>query len=240
MLKEKIFDFLFAPKAICMGCASVLGADKGPLCNECHNKLAPLYNTLGGRTYRCMNCGEILEKKRCSRCAKSTAGGMYAYSAYAFEEPVRSIIHNFKYKSVHSMARWMAEEQVKATEKYEKEFDLIVPVPIHFLRRLERGYNQSEKLSKEMSKLTGIPFENALKRIRHTPKQSRADKEERHRRLKGAFIAVKDVKGKKILLVDDVITTGSTMIECVHALQKAGCESVSVSTFALTTQKADK
>jgi len=159
---------------------------------------------------------------------------MYAYSAYPYDETIRSIVHNFKYNSAYKLSKWMAQEQAKTLEKYNVEFDLIVPVPIHFARRLQRGYNQSEKLSNELSLITGIEYSEALTKIRHTKKQSRLDAEARRKSLIGAFGLKKDVKGRRILLVDDVITTGSTMIECVHTLMQGGCASVALSTFAIT------
>jgi len=115
------------------------------------------------------------------------------------------------------------------------DFDYLIPVPLHPKRLRERGFNQALLLSKTMK---GIPPKKIkpgiLKRVRHTPPQVRLNPVERRRNVRGAF-ALKDpegVRGKSILLVDDVFTTGATVNECARVLKKAGAGRVSVVTLA--------
>jgi competence protein ComFC len=113
--------------------------------------------------------------------------------------------------------------------------ELLVPVPLHMKRLRERGFNQALLLVKELSKRTGIPYaERALKKIKDTPFQITLKKRERRKNLRRAF-QVKDpeaIKGKAVMLVDDVYTTGTTVNECSRALRRAGAEGVVVLTVA--------
>jgi ComF family protein len=113
--------------------------------------------------------------------------------------------------------------------------DLLVPVPLHIRRLRERGFNQALLLVKELSKRTGIPYaERALKKIKDTPFQITLKKRERRKNLTRAF-QVKDreaIKGKAVMLVDDVYTTGTTVNQCSRALHMAGAEKVAVLTVA--------
>lgn len=241
MKLDRIRDFLFAPRALCAGCESVLGAGrKTPFCPDCEKLLEPLYLTEAYRTFRCRKCGEILDGKVCTRCRERLPGGVYAYSAYAYAMPVSALIRNFKFKGAYTLSEWMAQELAASVRKSGEEFDLIVPVPIHFLRKLIRGFNQSEKLAKSLSEILNIPFENSLKKTRYTRKQSKASPEKRIHAPENAFRADAAVLGKRILLVDDVITTGATLIHSAHALFRAGCTSVSLCAFAISASDVKK
>jgi ComF family protein len=119
------------------------------------------------------------------------------------------------------------------TEAYP--IDVMVPVPLHIRRLRERGFNQALLLIRELSKRMGIPYEErVLKKIKDTPVQIALKKRERRKNLTGAF-QVRDqeaIRGKAIVLVDDVYTTGATVNECSHALLKAGAKQVAVLTVA--------
>ena len=106
--------------------------------------------------------------------------------------------------------------------------DCIVPVPLHRSRRRKRGYNQSEILAKHLGKSLGVPVEKQLLvRVKNTPPQAAiTDAKKRAQNVKGAFCAAPACLGKRVLLLDDVITTGSTMEECAKALRRAGARSV--------------
>lgn len=242
MIFEKIRDFLFAPKALCMGCGNVMGANKSPFCTDCEKLLEPLYLNERYRNFRCVKCGEILDGKFCSRCRTRLPGGVYAYAPHAYTFPVSQLVQNFKFRSVYSLSEWMAGEIDFCIRKSGEEFDMIVPVPIHFTRRLTRGFNQSEKLARALSVRMAVPFENALKRTRYTPKQTTAKIEQRIAGLQNAFKADASVFGKRILLTDDVITTGTTLIRSRDALMKAGAASVTLCAFAISlpNPKSDK
>ncbi len=116
----------------------------------------------------------------------------------------------------------------------ETSFDLVVPTPLHWRRRLKRGFNQADLLARELSRTTGIPLLRALRKTKNTQVQSTLSGPQRRRNVKGAF-RVKNaasISKKRILLVDDVYTTGATANACAKVLKDAGAQSVAVLTLA--------
>jgi len=152
-------------------------------------------------------------------------------AAYRGRGIVRQIIHDFKYgRQVHLrhlVARWLYaafdDERLR-----ERKFDIIVPVPLHPTRRRERGFNQAGLLSELLSARISIQCKGVLKRIRYTTTQTALDRAERIENLHNAFRLRKnaDVRGLHVLLIDDVLTTGSTLSECARVLKRAGAISV--------------
>lgn len=159
----------------------------------------------------------------------------HAYAFYYFKKAskVQALLHQLKYKNHPEIGQRLGS--VIGTSLAEKglgkEWDVIVPVPLHASRRRSRGYNQSEEFAKGLSKVLGIPYtENFVKRNVKTQTQTRKSKLSRWKNVREVF-ALKneeDVKGKRILLADDVVTTGATLEACAHALLGAGCSEVSV------------
>ena len=227
---EKLKEFLLAPRANCMGCGSLKGAEEDWLCLKCAAALAPLVLRSAEEQQICSACGEVYTGGICRGCGKRSVTTLTAVAAYEYEDPVRGMVHAFKFRGVWRMGRLMAEKMNEALG--ERDFTRIVPVPLHFTRRFERGYNQSEVLAKELSRLTGKPWENTLKRVRRTRQQAKLKEEARRKNLDGAFKAVNRPEGEKILLIDDIRTTGSTVSRCAQELLRAGAESVTVLTFA--------
>jgi ComF family protein len=123
----------------------------------------------------------------------------------------------------------MRDERITATP-----VDAIVPVPLHPARRRERGFNQAEALAKWVAKRTAIPVLDCIERRSYTLTQTQFDRSERMRNLRNAFALRKNsaVVGKNLVLLDDVLTTGSTLHECAVVLRKAGAESVRAITVA--------
>ena len=130
----------------------------------------------------------------------------------------------------------LSEILADAYHHYDLDADVLVPVPLHFSRVKERGYNQSELLANELGKLLGLPINNStLQRIRKTKSQMRLGAEERHKNVIGAFAcADKQLVNQKVLLIDDVCTTGSTLDACAAALKQAGV----ITVWGLTLAKA--
>lgn len=230
----KLTDFLFAPKAKCAGCGSLMGADKDWLCADCHAKLHPLYLDRQSSSVICAHCGTVYYGGGfCTGCRRKNVRLLRAPAAYTYDETVRGIIHAFKFGGVYRMAKWMAGEMVKVLRAEEMTgFDLIIAVPLHYTRRFARGYNQSEKLARQVSLQTGINMGYLLKRTRATKQQSLLSDKQRRVNLDNAFAVTGDVKGKKILLIDDVRTTGTTAVKCTDTLFGAGAREVTVLTFA--------
>ena len=116
----------------------------------------------------------------------------------------------------------------------DQSFDLIVPVPLHWRRRLSRGFNQSELLARAVARRYGLRPDNALRRKRSTSVQAGLSHAGRRLNVAGAFVARRtaDLEGRRVLLVDDVMTTGATLGSCAAALKRAGARYVAVLTLA--------
>jgi ComF family protein len=181
--------------------------------------------------------GSITGAFTCANCSHRTIHFEAAVAAYRGRGIVRQIIHEFKYVRQihlrHVVAHWLRaaldDERLR-----EQRFDLIVPVPLHPTRQRERGFNQASLIAELLSAQISIPARPVLERIRYTTTQTALDRSERMENLHNAFRLRKnaDVRGLGVLLVDDVLTTGSTLNECVRVLKLAGAFSVHAATAA--------
>jgi ComF family protein len=158
-------------------------------------------------------------------------------SVMEYGDAARSIILAFKHGDKTSIARFMARLMLAAGGELVSACDAIVPVPIHFYRLVKRKYNQAGLVAQIIGRKAGRPvFHYALLRSRATESQGHKSAAARLDNVRGAFKvrkgAVSAVAGKKILLIDDVFTTGATLAECVRALKRAGAKRVYCLTFA--------
>jgi len=230
-LKDFIVDLLFAPKANCLGCGSVKGSDENWLCSECAVKLSEL--SVCGNVYRiCSGCGEVLTGSRCRECGNEDR--FYrAAAAYEYDEPVKGLIASFKFRGAWRIAEWMGGEISRAVnEAGLNDFDAVTFVPLHNKREKQRGFNQARLLAERISAISGKPCIGILKRMRHTKQQAKLTASERRKNLLGAFECVEQINGGKMLLIDDVRSTGSTCIQCAEQLIKSGASDVYIATFA--------
>lgn len=199
----------------------------------------------------CMVCGEAYDgaftnEFRCMNCDGRPLQFEFATAACRAEGVVRELIHQFKYERrlqlrgplATLMLRTLAEPRL-AGENFADW--LLVPVPLHRSREQEREFNQSWELCQRLGELTGIPAAQALVRVRETESQASLDRDERLKNLRGAFAMSKalpwnekhGLEGRRVLLVDDVFTTGATTSECAGVLRKeGGAEKVVVITTA--------
>src|SRR5437667_1814472 len=206
------------------------------LCERCEAKATPIVAPF------CQQCSEPFEGAiatafSCANCAHRTIYFDAAVSAYRGRGIVREIIHEFKYgRQIHVrrlVARWLHaaldDERLRGSR-----FDIIVPVPLHATRLRERGFNQASLLAALLSAQTSISSKPVLERIRYTTTQTALDRFERMENLHTAFRLRKnaDVRGLRVLLIDDVLTTGSTLSECARVLKRAGATSVHAATAA--------
>ena len=144
-------------------------------------------------------------------------------------------IRAFKYDGVTGLDERLAERMQRTYEQTHWLIDLLIPVPLAEKRLDERGYNQSEMLGARMSEVCGIPCQSDfMRRIRETDQQARLSGEQRMANVRNAFEASDAVEGLAILLIDDVVTTGSTLNECARALKRAGARAV----YGLTVVRA--
>ena len=213
-------------------CDNAQKHDFNTFCRDCIQKL-PL---LTGK--RCPGCGGeydgVLEQ--CRQClSMPPRPWSQAISLMRMEEWGEKVIYQLKFSGNTAMARAIAEMAYPLLDNPDfKQCNMIVPVPLYWQRYMLRGYNQSEVLAKMLGKYLNIPVKSPLKRIRHTTRQATLNREERLKNLKGAFAVPKPEKvaGKIILLVDDVLTTGSTLHACAEALRQAGAKDIKVFTAA--------
>jgi ComF family protein len=156
---------------------------------------------------------------------------VFAYGV--FEEPLRELVHLFKYAGVTALARPLGRLLRRALPR-DRRFDLIVPTPLHWRRRWTRGYNQAMLLARELAPTLGLKPVNALRRTRATSTQTGLSRTARRANVAGAFTVwdASLVRGRRVLLVDDVMTTGATLRACAAALKRAGAQSVSIAVLA--------
>ena len=154
----------------------------------------------------------------------------YRAALYRYDGRVAMTVRALKYLPNPFLFEPTAEDMAEALQELPlPHFDVVVPVPIHPLRRIERGFNQAEVLCSRMD--TGVRMD-LLRRVRRTRPQAGLDIERRRRNVRGAFAADPSVEGLDVLLVDDVTTSGFTAIECAKELRRNGAKSVGVLAYA--------
>lgn len=166
-----------------------------------------------------------------------TGESLTVISAAQFASPLREGIHRFKYESQPQLAEAFAARMRAiwdAGDRSAEAADVIVPVPLHASRLRERGFNQSLLLARHIGERAGIPTTpQALQRVRATQQQAQLDAQGRQANVRGAFVARSElVTGKAIALVDDVFTTGATLMECASVLYQSGARRVIALTLA--------
>ncbi len=229
-----IKNLFFPPK--CVFCQGVLPiTHKIPnICKTCSDKIVKL------PVKTCNICGKPkdvgYDKPYCMYCAGKLPDSTSVISLFPYEPQVRSSVLRFKFGNKPYYAKTYAYYIYERLKAYGKDtsFDAIVPTPISLKRLFKRGYNQSYLLAKALSKYTNTPVIKALKKIKDTPPQSTLSKEKRLSNLKGSIaISKKASVPPKVLLLDDVYTTGTTASTCAKILRKNGAKQVMVSTIAM-------
>ena len=213
---EPLLDLIF-PRT-CAGC----GREGGYLCDECEAAIPRL------EPPQCSACSTPSRSPLCAWCKAANQPFNGITAPYRWTGVVKELVYSLKYRNVRASAPRLADLMSAHLSDKRIAADLIVPVPLHPSRERERGYNQSELLARGISKSTGIPMTNGLlARTRNTPPQvSMTTPEERRRNVVGAFECVGDVAGVRMLLIDDVVTTGATVAECSAQLQNTGAAAV--------------
>ena len=159
-----------------------------------------------------------------------------ARAAVLFDETSKHIVHRLKYSDRNEAGLFMARMMARAGRHLIAEADVIIPVPLHWTRLWKRRFNQAAFLAQQIAKgSTKAADPTVLKRTRATPPQVGLNHEARRKNMRKAFVvtAQSKIKGRRVLLVDDVRTTGATISACVEALKLAGAPHVDVLTFAL-------
>jgi ComF family protein len=212
----------------CAGCQNPLQDDPVPFfCRRCWDKLKPIPGPV------CPRCGRPFASPiallhspthQCGACRARPMALTQIWSLFPYQPPLKEAITLFKYRGKLSLTQPLAQAMVEALPALPT-LDAIIPVPLHPQRLREREYNQSLLLANRLSHHLGIPlFLACLLRIRPTVPQTSLSRKERLTNLRRAFSVPKParIQGKRILLVDDVLTTGTTLHECAKTLRRAG------------------
>lgn len=218
-LTERCLDLLFPPS--CVSCRKV----GRWICDRCWETIA--WET--GRT--CEMCGLPSVERLCPFCDRGSSALDGITAVARFEDTSREAVHALKYSGHHAISSLMGRLMAEAARTIDAT--MVVPIPLHWTRRRERGYDQAAMLSRHVGRVLELPMERrALRRVRKTRQQATLDNEARQANVAGAFQSGEIVEGESILLVDDVFTTGATMEAAAGALRDAGAYRVIGLVFA--------
>jgi len=221
---DGLLDVFFPPR--CVACAEVLPTP-GFFCADC----APLL--LETPSVHCERCGEPgqFEGARCPRCTQSVPSFDRAYAPFEHEGSLAKAIHRFKYEGRSELSKPLA--QLMASGEAAQLPGTVCPMPLHASRYRERGYDQATLLAVEVAKVLGRPYDDSLlTRERATVHQVGLSELERDANVRGAFAASSAARGQRLVLIDDVLTTGATAREAARVLKEAGAAKVCVLTLA--------
>lgn len=219
--------------AVCAGC----GISGSWLCRDCRalvRRIDPLR--------ACERCGlpNGAGEARCRRCGTWPADLSACRSVFEFDGPVREAIHRLKYRHESARAEWCARVMARALIETGWRAHALVPVPLHASRERVRGYNQSERIATQLGSAVGLPVADILMRTRSTGSQVGLAARERRENVRDAFAARRELAGRTVILIDDVVTTGATIVECARACRAAGAASVTALTLACDVTPASR
>ena len=249
-----ILDWIYPPK--CVACGMII-----PIYDKLHKKLWLCTNCIALfepiQTNTCKMCGVPVEDViTCSSCKTKIYNFSANYACFVYEDLVRDLLLSLKFRNKKNVAYslgYLWAGFVKSNEQlkeYINEEIILVPVPMHPKKQRERGFNQAEILAQILSSELKIPFSNALTRTVDTPPMAGLHPTLRAENLLGAF-SIRDskdsknsknsktsvsVKDKKIMLVDDIYTTGASLNECALTLKNAGANTISCMTLSITVK----
>ncbi|MGL6105556.1 MAG: ComF family protein [Romboutsia sp.] len=231
-----LLDFIYPDNISCILCDKpIKKTNTYSLCKECFNEMRFI---LDG----CIKCGKpiiyhSLEKQDicgCSYCFNKSFYFDKAISCIEYTDISKKIIFKFKYKNSTYISRYIASIMKEKLELENLKFEYILFVPLHKKRLRKRGFNQTQKIAKDLSKLINTPVLDKIERKIYTKKLFKLSKEQRYKELKNTFILKdkeQELKNKNILIVDDILTTGSTVNEISKILKLNGVNKVFVITL---------
>ncbi len=228
-------DTLFPPR--CPVCTAGVTM-QGTLCAECWKDMHFITDPM------CHRCGLPFEygmgpELLCGRCMETPPAFTRAVSVCRYDDKSRPQVLAFKFRDRTQLAPLFGEWLARVATPFATQADIIVPVPLHYRRLLMRRYNQAALLALALANLSGLPvLPNTLQRKKPTPAQSGLSRKGREDNLRGAFTVPRPkrshIKGKAVLLVDDVMTTGATLNACARVLRDAGAKDIYGITLART------
>jgi ComF family protein len=217
----------------CSVCGKLLDSDEKHICRGCLMKMPRThYEDIDFNAFEQIMAGKV----PIERCA--------SYFFYQKNDPYASILHDIKYHNMPTMGRWLTERATREMlpSHFFDGIDAIVPVPLHYTKLASRGYNQSQYLAQGISKAIGAPVIRALTAVGEHSTQTHKDAAERLLNTQGMYAAslrhCRGLDSKHLLIVDDVVTTGSTLLACATAL-KAAIPDVKLSLFTLAAAQLE-
>lgn len=233
---EKAADIIFPPNIYCIACgAPIYPEEPYSLCSHCLQEISWANGKL------CKVCGKLLEDwypvDICGECVNRSRSFDRGITCMQYREIERKMIRDFKYRGKSFLSRKLSEIIYDKIMAEGLEFDIIVPVPMYAGKKRKRGYNQAELLGKYLGRRLGVPcLSNILSRIRDTAPMSKLGLRDRKRNLDGAFLvsesAKREISGRRILLIDDIYTTGTTAEHCSKLLKSRGAAQVYIASLA--------
>ncbi len=224
-MKQLIENILnvFYPRC-CPVCQKILKDQNRMICPECENKLHPVGHP------RCFLCGKpVNEGEYCRDCEKHPHLFDQGRGIFIYDELMRRSVTRYKYYGCREYGDFYAAAMYRfgRNELLRWKPQLIVPVPVHKTKLRMRGFNQSQYLAEGISRYSQIPTDSDLvHKIHKTPSQKKLNAVQRRKNLETAFLVTRRIREKRILIVDDVYTTGSTMDAMAACLRKKGAEKI--------------
>lgn len=221
---DKFLNLIFPPKC---GFCDDITTSQHFICEKCHHLSTQKY------TDRCLLCGKISYVDVCPECRHKRVYYDKLIFCSEYSEEFKQKIHAYKFSDKKYYYHFFTEliyERVK-----DEEFDLIIPVPISRERYSERGYNQSELISKKLARILEKEHNShLLLKVKNSERQSMQSFKERQISVKNVFEVADNIYDKKILLIDDIFTTGATANECSRVLKQAGAKNIKVAVICIS------
>ncbi len=235
VLLEEMLDLIYPQNITCILCNNPIDKNNTySMCRECFNQLNFIQDG-------CLKCGKVVTNysledykiNECSYCKNKTFYFDKSISCIEYTDFSKDIIFKLKYKDKTYMSRYIAEIMKEKIELENIKCDYLLSVPLHKSRIKERGFNQSQKISKYLSELTKIPYIEVVERVYNTKKLYKLKRDDRSKELKNAFIINnKDIlKNKDIIIIDDIFTTGLTLNEISKLLKINEVNKITTLTF---------
>lgn len=226
-LKKLLDKALFYDRWTCNACGNEIFS--GYFCSACQEKVKYVGDN------KCLHCGRVTPYpvNFCDSCIEKNVFFDRALSVFNYQPPISDLIQKFKYDNKKYLSKYFAEELFALCKAQNIDFDVITFVPMHEERERERGFNQAKILANELVLKLGASVYDCVKKVKLTERQATLSLSERLKNLSSSFKVEKEVvKDKKVLLVDDVLTTGATADTVSKLLKKAGAKQVTVLTVA--------